>query len=194
MEFHTDINRASVRRHAPPGGASSIHLGHDEPVQFKHAAPAINNIWGLERPDEIASKSPAKKPMRQYSNTKNNIFGGSDVHVEENVENKVNFDLNNHNNNMMLKNSIGNVVPPVMTKPIVQHVQQQQQPNVVEVPVKEEGGNLFSSMSQQEVPKTRGRSNNYQSSNLFAGMSQEEVSTKSRVKQAPGGTSSFSLY
>ena len=129
MEFHTDINRASVRRHAPPGGASSIHLGHDEPVQFKHAAPAINNIWGLERPDEIASKSPAKKPMRQYSNTKNNIFGGSDVHVEENVENKVNFDLNNHNNNMMLKNSIGNVVPPVMTKPIVQHVQQQQ-PNV----------------------------------------------------------------
>ncbi len=191
MEFHTDINRASVRRHAPPGGTSSIHLGHDEPVKFERAAPAINKIWGNERQDESAFKSPRKKPMRTYTNTKNNIFGGSDAHVEENIENKVNLDLKKNN---MLQTSIGNVVQPVVvTNPFVDHMKQQQLQNVV-VPVKEVGG-LFSSMSQQDVPKTRAQNNNkYQSSNLFASMSKEEVSTKSRVKQAPGGTSSFSLY
>ena len=94
----------------------------------------------------------------------------------------------------MLQTSIGNVVQPVVvTNPFVDHMKQQQLQNVV-VPVKEVGG-LFSSMSQQDVPKTRAQNNNkYQSSNLFASMSKEEVSTKSRVKQAPGGTSSFSLY
>mmetsp|Transcript_17071 Transcript_17071/g.32145 ORF Transcript_17071/g.32145 Transcript_17071/m.32145 type:complete len:172 (-) Transcript_17071:240-755(-) len=161
-----NIDRSSTRLHAPPGGQSSICFGtygSEQPVSKPTPRTSTNNIYGTDENAEVV------KPNRRPS--ANNIYG-----TDENAE-VVKPTPRTSTNNIYGTDDNAEVVKP------------NRRPSANNIYGTEE--------TEAELEKKRAAarrpSNSQGMGNVMTHDENEAPVSARRVRQAPGGSSTFSL-
>ena len=174
-----NLNRSSTRLHAPPGGKSSLCLGtyaQDENIANSRP-PTTNNIFGQEEEKIV-------KPVRQQA--ANNIFGQEEI-ISKPVQQPAANNIFGQEKETVVKPAQQPATNNIFGTDDV--VQQTRRPSVNNIFATEE----TESELEKKRQAARRPSNSQGMSSIMTSQENEVPTSARRVRQAPGGASTFTL-